>query len=267
MAARNDRPDGSVESRGRALYWVARALFYIAIPLALVTTNVRFAFNEERVYQYSIDHYEVPATTGFARADLIAATQDVRAYFNNSADYLRTRVHDPTGAVVPLFNTKEVLHMRDVKALVHGVYDAEAFALCVIAAYVVGVCLWSRAISIRTLARQALKGAVATVVLLVVFGIAGATGFDSLFIRFHEIAFSNSNWLLDPARDHLVQMFPEGFWLDVTMLIAGLTILEALLLGGGAWLYLRRHPEPAPAATEPADRGGERSGDVAQPVA
>lgn len=252
--------------RERVLYWLARALFYVAIPLALVTTNVRFAFNEERVYQYSIEHYDVPAVTGFSHTDLIAATQDIRAYFNNSADYLRTRVHDPSGNVVPLFNAKEVLHMRDVKALVHGVYAAEALALCLIAAYVVGVCLWSRAIGVRTLARQALKGAVATVVLLVVFGIAGATGFDSLFIRFHEIAFSNNNWQLDPARDHLIQMFPEGFWLDVTMLIAGLTVLEALLLGGGAWLYLRRHPEPVPAAAEPVDRG-ERSGDVAQPVA
>ena len=37
-------------------------------------------------------------------------------------------------------------------------------------------------------------------------------------------------------------MFPEGFFSDTALLLVGDTILEALILIGAAWLYLRRNP-------------------------
>jgi integral membrane protein (TIGR01906 family) len=250
------------EARGWTwLGTVSRVLFYVAFPLALVTTNVRFAFSEQRVYQYSIDHYDAPATTGVSRPDLIAATKDIRAYFDNDEVLLRTKVHDASGNVVPLFNTREVLHMRDVKTLVQRLYALETLAICVVLGFVVARHIWSGEDSLHALAARLVQASVATVALVLAFGVAAATGFDTLFTRFHELSFGNDFWQLDPARDHLVQMFPQGFWLDATLLIAGLTVLEAAVIGGAAWLYLRRgdremRPEQARTA-ENSDRPGE----------
>jgi len=259
---------------GRMLCRLARLLFYVAVPLLLVTTNVRFAFSEERVYQYSIDHYDVTAVTHISHSDLIAATQDIRTYFTNDADYLRTRVHDSTGAVVPLFNPKEVLHMRDVKHLVRLVYGIETLLLAFVSAYVVAVYLWAGEERLTVLARRTLQACAGTVLAMVAFGAVAATGFDSLFLRFHELSFGNDFWQLDPARDHLVQMFPEGFWLDATLLIAGLTVAEVCLLGGAALLYLHRHPgsvsnavdQPAAPTSDQTDQKSDRPGDIPQPV-
>ena len=36
--------------------------------------------------------------------------------------------------------------------------------------------------------------------------------------------------MLDPATDHLIQMFPEGFWYDITMFLGGLTLAEGALI-------------------------------------
>jgi integral membrane protein (TIGR01906 family) len=261
---------------GPALRLLARVLFYIALPLALISTSVRVAFNEQRVYSYAIDHFDAADATGISHDDLIAATHDLRAYFNNDEQFLRTRVHDAEGNVVPLFNTKEILHMRDVKHLVHLVYGVQEFSLAFLAMYIAAVVLWAREESLESLARRALIGAAVTVGLLIVFGAAAATGgFDALFVRFHELAFSNPDWQLDPLRDHLIQMFPEGFWLDATMLIAVLTLAQAALIGGGAFLYLRRQqqkPRPAPvseAEAQPeseAPAGEEQNEEVAHPV-
>jgi integral membrane protein (TIGR01906 family) len=229
-------------SGGRWLRGLVTAVFYVALPVLLITTNVRFAFSEERVYKYSIDFYDVPSVTHIPRADLIAATEDIRAYFDNSADYLRTKVHDQSGTVVPLFSSKEVLHMHDVKALVRRVYALGTAALAALAAYVAGVYLWGREEALTALARRVLKATAGTVAAVAVFGVlAAAGGFDALFTRFHELSFGNNFWQLDPARDHLVQMFPQDFWLASTMLIAGMTLLECALLGGVALLYLRHH--------------------------
>lgn len=242
--------------------WLARATFYIALPVALLTTSVRFAFSEERVYEYSIDHYDVASVTNIPHADLIAATQDVRAYFDNSEDYLRTRVHDQNGRVVPLFNTREVLHMRDVKDLVRKVYGLHDFSLAFVAAYLVAVCIWSREESLAQLARRCIQACLGAVAVLITLGGLIFTGFDAAFTKFHELSFGNNFWQLDPARDHLVQMFPDGFWQDATLLIAVMTIGQFALVGGGAYLYLRRHRTVEGAGVGSVDAASEPVAEV-----
>ena len=44
------------------------------------------------------------------------------------------------------------------------------------------------------------------------------------------ISFTNDLWQLDPSRDYLIAIFPEGFFFDATMWIAGLTIAQAVIL-------------------------------------
>ena len=41
--------------------------------------------------------------------------------------------------------------------------------------------------------------------------------FQSLFILFHKLSFSNNLWILDPTKDYLIMMFPEGFFNDVAI--------------------------------------------------
>ena len=67
-----------------------------------------------------------------------------------------------------------------------------------------------------------------------------AFGFEQVFVAFHEVSFSNPFWMLS-ATDSLILMFPEGFFYDTAMLIASATVAEAVLLGGGTFLYLRTH--------------------------
>ena len=40
------------------------------------------------------------------------------------------------------------------------------------------------------------------------------------FRYFHLISFTNDLWILDPRRDYLIMMFPQGFFFDSTMFIA-----------------------------------------------
>jgi len=76
-----------------------------------------------------------------------------------------------------------------------------------------------------------LLGSATTIGLLLVLAAATLLSFDRLWTRFHLVAFSNDLWMLDPARDRLIQLFPPEFWLDATLLLAGMTLLEAILIG------------------------------------
>ena len=69
-----------------------------------------------------------------------------------------------------------------------------------------------------------------TLGLVALVGLGSLVGFDRLFLAFHLISFSNDLWQLDPRRDYLIAMFPQGFFFDATMLIALAVILEAVAL-------------------------------------
>ena len=70
-------------------------------------------------------------------------------------------------------------------------------------------------------------------------------GFDQLFLLFHLISFTNNLWLLDPTRDYLLMMYPDGFFRDATLVIAALTLGEAVALVTLSVKVLRRGGAPA----------------------
>ena len=216
---------------------LATALFILSIPLALITSNVRYLTNEKHVYEYAIDHYDAAATTGIARNELLRASGELRNYFNNDSDVFFTRV-EKNNREIALFNERETEHLKDVKGVLQVTYLVQELALVYIMAYVVGVFVWARERSMRTLAIHTLVGGLLAIGVIAAFAVIAAGGFESAFEQFHEIAFTNDLWQLNPATDRLIMMFPEGFWFDVTIFLGVLTIGEAVVLSLGSAIHL-----------------------------
>ncbi|MGE3855782.1 MAG: TIGR01906 family membrane protein [Dehalococcoidia bacterium] len=219
---------------------VASALFIVCIPVFLLLSNVRIAATEEAVYHYGFSAYNVPAVTGLDRAQLDRAAREIVAYFTSGDpdSLLDIRVVTTSGESQPLYNEREVIHMRDVKQLFQFFFRVHEFAFAYMAIYVAAVYLWSREQSLRRLARQAVTAGVVTAVTLGLAAMAMLVGFDELFTGFHIISFSNDFWQLDPATDRLVQMFPMGFWFDVSIGAGVLTVVEGGLVALAGYAYL-----------------------------
>ncbi|MDA0366740.1 MAG: TIGR01906 family membrane protein [Chloroflexi bacterium] len=225
-----------------ALRWFAAALFVVSIPVFLVLSNVRIATTDSHVYDYAFSQYDVPARTGIDRPELDRAAREIVDYFQTSERGslldIRVTVND---VQEPLFSEREVLHMSDVRDLFRLVFRIHELAFVYAAGYIAAVFLWSRERSMLRLARQVATAGALTAGLFAIAAVAVLVGFDTLFTEFHLLSFSNDFWQLDPARDHLIQMFPEGFWFDVTLGVGVMSILEggaltALGLGYLTWL-------------------------------
>ena len=221
----------------RYLRSLALFLFVVALPVTLVTTNVRFAADEGRLYEYGFDKYDVEARTGLPREDISRAGQELRRYFNNDEETIHILVEEG-GSEVSFFNDRETAHLRDVKHLFQITFRVQELGIAYIFAYVVGVFIWAREGSLRRLAIQVLAGSLVVFAVILALGAVALLGFDRAFEEFHLIAFNNDLWRLDPQTDHLIQMFPEDFWLDATMLVGLLTLAEAAVLALGSGLYL-----------------------------
>ena len=221
--------------------YLAGLLFIIAVPVALVTTTVRVLANEPRVYEYAIDEFNAPQTTGIARAELLRASSELRAYFNNDEDEIFIRV-EKDGAPIRLFTDRETIHLRDVKNLMTMAFRVQEAAVIFVLVYVVAVFIWAREGSLRVLAKQLLLSGLLSLAIIGVVGVIAVTGFDQASDQFHRFAFDNDFWQLDPSRHHLIQMFPEAFWEDVSLLggLAALVQLGTLALLSAIYLGVTR---------------------------
>ena len=221
----------------RYLRSLALFLFVVALPVTLVATNVRFAADEGRIYEYGFDKYDVEARTGFPREEISRVGQELRRYFNNNEETISVLVEEG-GQEVSFFNARETAHLRDVKDLFQITFRVQELSIVYVFTYVVGVFIWAREGSLRRLATQVLAGSLVAIAVILALGGVALLGFDRAFEQFHFIAFSNDLWRLDPRTDHLIQMFPEDFWFDVSMLVGLLTLAEAAVLALASGLYL-----------------------------
>jgi integral membrane protein (TIGR01906 family) len=216
---------------------IAALLFIIALPVALVTTNVRVAVNEPRLYEYATDEYNTTATTGIERSELLRASGELRDYLNNGEESIFVRVQQ-NGGPISLFNPRETAHLRDVKALMQTTFRVQEAAVLFVLAYIVFVFVWAKEGSFRSLAKQILTSGLVTLVVVGALGVVAVSGFEGAFNQFHLIAFDNDLWKLNPARDHLIQMFPEAFWQDVSIWVGLASLAEMGAISALAAAYL-----------------------------
>jgi integral membrane protein (TIGR01906 family) len=66
--------------------------------------------------------------------------------------------------------------------------------------------------------------------LVVLVAVLSLLDFDALWTRFHQIAFRNDLWLLDPRTDYLIMLFPEPFWFTATIRMATSVALQTVLV-------------------------------------
>jgi len=191
------------------------------------------------LYDYGFDEYNISETTGISNDQLKKAAKDLRHYFNSGEESAQIQVIKD-GRPFDLFNQRELLHLKDVKEIIKLFYLVQWITLAYIIIFIAsGFVIQKRAFIIR-ISKGLLLGAVSTLALFAFMGIWALIDFDSIFLAFHHVSFSNDLWILDPSRDYLIMMFPEEFFMDAALLLVGFTVLEAIIMGGAAYAFLWR---------------------------
>ncbi len=217
----------------KIIYW----LFACCLPVLLVTSTICWEVNELRLYEYGFEKYEISQTTGVDNQQLSAVAQHLIDYFDLRTDTAQIEVNKD-GTKFKLYNERELIHLEDIKNLVQRDYWVQRgslilMVLCALLLLFIFRSGW------RVPVRGLFWGGAVTVGLMIILGLWALFGFEQFFIIFHLISFSNQYWMLDPARDYLIRLFPEGFFYDAALLGYGVVMFEALLIGGIAWGTLR----------------------------
>jgi len=223
----------------KIIYW----LFVCCLPVLLVTSTICLEVNELRLYEYGFDKYEISQATGLDSQQLRTVAQHLIDYFDWRTDTAQIVV-DRGGDNFNLFNERELIHLEDVRKLIQRDYWVQggSFLLMVLCALALFFGLNS---GWRMLLRGLFWGSLVTVGLMIILALWAFLGFERFFILFHVVSFSNQYWMLDPARDYLIRLFPGGFFYDAALFGYGAVIFEALLVGGLSFGILRAKSKDA----------------------
>jgi integral membrane protein (TIGR01906 family) len=210
--------------------------FIVLLPFLIVGTSLRGLVTDRDFMLSGFRDYNVAATTGLDDPQLQQIADAFVAYFQAPPGQIQMQV-TAFGQSRLLFNDREVAHMEDVQALIQFFLRMQLVAVAAVVLRLLVAFVVDR--GVVNLGRDMLLSTALMVAVIALVGVASAIDFDALWTRFHQIAFRNDLWLLDPTRDYLIMLFPEPFWFAATIRMATSVALQTLLVAlVGAGLFL-----------------------------
>lgn len=206
-------------------------LVTLLVPVALALTGVRMMmFPAFLQIEYNLPGFP-PDPYGFTTQDRLYWANIALEYLLNDAgiEFLGgLRFADGS----PVYNTRELRHMVDVKQAVKATLWVWRLSLTALIGF--GVWAWFGRwweAYINGLRR----GGWLTVVLVGIIIVFVLAAFNVFFVAFHNVFFPPGTWMFAWS-DTLIRLFPERFWQDIFIYVGAIALLGGLALG----LLLRR---------------------------
>ena len=201
--------------------------FVLLLPLLIIGTSLRGLVTDRDFMLRGFEDNHVTTTTGLDDAQLGRIADAFVAYFQAPRGQIQLQV-TAFGQPRPLFNDREVAHMEDVQALIQFFLRMQLIAAAVVVVRLAFAILVDR--SAVPLGRDMLWSTGLMVGLVILVGVLSLLDFDALWTRFHQVAFRNDLWQLDPNSDYLIMLFPEPFWFAATIRMATSVALQTALV-------------------------------------
>ena len=173
--------------------------------LIIISGSLNFIVRSSLIYDYNISTYSIEKRTSLSLEKIKEINLEIRSYFFNEKELLD----------IDIYSDKEILHMKDVKSVMNFIFDLGkilSIVFCILAfvlysyfkVYIYKLIFYSLSLFLS---------------IMMFLGTSFLLFFQELFIIFHEIAFNNDLWILNPNKDYLLMMYPEDFFRDVAILI------------------------------------------------
>lgn len=204
----------------KVIRFLLGTVFSFSLMFIVLVSSVEIAaYSDFSFYEREYKKYAITEFVGISMDDLMNVTVDMMNYLKGEHETLSDIKANIRGFPdTPFFNERDISHMKDVR----GLFIAASFlrrllfAVCIFCIISVKFLegrirsFLSNSLIFGTLGVFIIIGAVAAII---------ASDFEKYFIIFHYIFFNNDLWLLDPATDNLINIVPQGFFIDMTFRI------------------------------------------------
>lgn len=164
-------------------------------------------------YNVDIEQLEIVEKTGYSESEIMDNYDAVMHYlvpFTDCEFILPTMAYSKEGAS----------HFYDTKLIFNAIYILGAVSLILILFMAYN----------KWLGTQVLRlSGILTIAVPCVLGALFYINFDRVFIVFHQIFFSNDNWIFDPYEDEIINILPQDFFMHCAIFIVLFWVIASIL--------------------------------------
>ena len=198
------------------------------IVVMLITSLDLIAYYYPGFYEQEYRKYNVQDAVKMEMNDILYVTDEMMDYLKGyREDLVVETIVD--GEEREFFNEREKSHMYDVQVLFLGGIKLRRWLL-LLAVFCVGTIVCMEEKPGRRLAKAYLAAAGLFLAAAGTLAYYFTKDFYSSFVKFHHVFFTNDLWLLDPKTDLLINILPQGFFMDFALYMA--IAFAAMLVGG-----------------------------------
>lgn len=200
----------------KILKWIIGGIFTLALIFTLLLTSLDIVlYYDWSFFEKEYTKYDVAKDVHMEMEDLLLLTDEMMDYLKGDRDDLMIKTQID-GQEDYFFNEREIAHMVDVKDLFLAGYMIRR--ICIIILFLSILILMLTKTRLTYVLTRSLKiGIIIFALLTAALSIIMAFNFTKVFTIFHEVFFTNDLWLLNPATDRLINILPEGFFIDIAI--------------------------------------------------
>lgn len=212
----------------KILWFITSAAFVIMLILLLLFTDVQLMAFDRSYFNQQYDKYQIPQSIGISSQELMSATDNLLNYIDGKREDLDFQ-KTIKGVQQEFFSERDKLHMIDVKNLFIQGKQIRNIALVYCLIFIALFCYKAHN-KRRRFSKLMIYTFVLGIIPIILLAILMNIDFYKYFTIFHEIFFDNDLWQLEPAKDRLINMYPEAFFSDIAFKIVFYYIGELILL-------------------------------------
>lgn len=208
------------------------SISFFCLIISLLLTIIDINCFDESFYQKEYIKNNTTAETGMSEEDLWDTTEVLFDYLHDFRDDLNVQ-HEVNGTVREIFDSREKTHMVDVKNLyLNTIKVRNILAIVGIILFSISCLLSKKPIYISNMYIGYKRSVALLFSIIFAILIYAAIDFNSFWIQFHYLFFTNDLFFLDPNTEILINMVPEQFFFDLVMRIILMFISSVIVLFG-----------------------------------
>lgn len=203
---------------------VMSILLFVFIVIASVSTAVF----EIDFYTNKQEELNVASHMGLKQEDVTGATVIALMYTKGHTNDLSYNV-EQGGETFDIYSSQDKEHMIDVQNLYRSAYSVMVFAFVMISILSIVLIVKRKEVNVFMLTTVYNKMSLYSIIFVAVLGIFAFANFNVFWTYFHKVFFTNDLWLMNPATDALVNLFPEALFSSLVFkIITRFTIIFGL---------------------------------------
>lgn len=217
--------------------WTGSVIFSVCFIIAVLISSFEIgAYGSFGFYEKEYEKYGVLDDLKMEMPDVMYVTKEMMSFLRGDRENLIVET-TVDGEPREFFTNDEISHMEDVKKLFVGGLKLRTAAVVIM--IILAAAAFIMKLKLYKILPRAFQYTSITLIVLtgIVIGLF-ASDFDKYFVVFHEIFFSQGNWMFDPDVSLMINMLPEGFFADIAARI-GIIFVGLLAAGFAAATVVR----------------------------